>query len=127
MPPAAGLLGLSSLSPIDLLSEAFRRDPEDAWTQDLLIEKMAQQFGYAVHEVPSGVLYGTNGATVAECQEWESDLALFREVVQKRGVAEKYKMAIHYWGFHFHGYGDYLTHREQYRNYADYIERHQEA
>ena len=48
-------------------------------------------------------------------------------MVQKRDVAEKYEAAMRYWGFHFYGYGDYLTHREQYRNYADYIERHQEA
>ena len=61
---------------------------------------------------------------MAECQEWQDDLALFREVVQKRGIADKYAEAMRYWNFHFRGYADYLTHREQYQNYADYIEKH---
>jgi len=128
MPPSQRLIELvDSLSPIALLTEAFRCDPDNIQTQDLLIQKLAQQFAYAVHEVPSGVLYGADGATVAECREWESDLALFREVVQKRQVAEEYETVMRYWGFHFRGYADYLTHREQYRNYTDYIGRHQEA
>jgi len=128
MPPSQRLVDLvDAMSPIALLTEAFRRNPDNVQTQDLLIQKLAQQFEYAVHEVPSGVLYAADGATVAECREWEGDLMLFREVVRRRRVAEKYETAIRSWGFHFHGYADYLTHREQYRDYAQHIERHQEA
>ena len=125
MPPSQKLIDLTySQSPIALLSEAFRRDPHNVHTQDLLIQKLSDQFAYAVHEVPAGILNGNTGSTVAECQEWQDHLALFREVVQKRGVAEKYAKAMRYWNFHFRGYADYLTHREQYENYADYINRH---
>ena len=125
MPPSHKLIDLTySRSPIALLTAAFRQDPDNVHTQDLLIQKLSNQFEYAVHEVPSGVLNGNTGSTVAECQEWQDDLALFREVVQKRGVAEKYAEDMRYWDFHFRGYADYLTHREQYQNYADYINRH---
>lgn len=110
--------------PVVLLAEAYRCDPDSVLTQDALIQYYAQQFSYAVHEVPAGVLYGFDGATVAECQEWLDDLALFREVVQKRGVTEQYETAMRYWDFHFRGYADYLTHREQYPNYAEYIDQH---
>ena len=125
MPPSQKLIDLTySHSPIALLTEAFRQDPNNLHTQDLLIKKLSDQLNYAVHEVPAGVLYGFDGATVAECQEWLDDLALFREVVQKRGLTEKYETAMRYWDFHFHGYADYLTHQEQYQNYANYINRH---
>lgn len=124
MPSSQMLLDLPRMSPINLLSDAFRRNPDNAQTQELLIQKLEEQFDYAVHEVPSGVLYGIKGATVIECQEWEMDLALFCEVVQKRNETEKYQEAIRYWSFHFHGYADYLTHRDQYESYADYIDRH---
>ena len=125
MPPSRKLIDLvDSLSPIALLTDAFRGDPDDARTLDQLIQLLDGHFSYAVHELPSGVLYGANGATVEECREWEADLALFREVVQKRDVAEKYEAATRYWGFHFYGYADYLIHREQYGSYAEYIERH---
>ncbi len=127
MPPSRRLIEVPYLSPMDLLREALQRDPDDARTQDQLIQTLAGHFAYAVHEVPSGVLYGFDGATVAECGEWEADLVLFRELVQKRQVVEKYEVAMRYWGFHFHGYADYLTHREQYQNYADYIGRHWEG
>ena len=111
---------------MELLAQAYRRDPDDVQTQNALIQHYAQQFAYAVHEVPSGVLYSYDGATVAECEEWQKDLALFEEVVQRRGRTEKYAVAVRYWDFHFRGYADYLTHREQYRNYEDYIEKHRQ-
>ena len=110
-----------------LLTEAYQRDPGNVLAQDALIQYYAQQFAYAVHEVPIGVLHGFDGATVAECQEWLDDLALFREVVQRRGVAQKYETAMRYWDFHFRGYADYITHRAQYQNYADYIDQHWQA
>ena len=125
MPPAQQLIDLPDPPPpMELLAEAYQRDPDNVPAQDALIQYYAQQFAYAVHEVPSGVLYGRDGATVTGCKEWQHDFALFQEVVQRRGLTEKYAVAIHYWGFHFRGYADYLTHREQYRNYADYIETH---
>ncbi len=125
MPPAQRLIDLPDLpSPMELLMQAYRRDPDNIQTQDALIQYYAQQFAYTVHEVPSGVLYGHDGATVAECEEWQNNLALFQEAVQRRGLTEKYETAVRYWNFHFHGYADYLTHRKQYQDYADYISRH---
>ena len=44
--------------------------------------------------------------------------------MQNCGLMEKYETAIYYWDFHFRGYADYLTHRKQYQNYADYINQH---
>lgn len=128
LPPSERLIELDdSLSSISLLAAAFRQDPNNIQTQDLLIQNLTQKFEYAVHEVPTGVLYGIDGAKVTECQEWLDDLVLFREVVQKRGTTEKYETAMRYWDFHFRGYADYLNHRGQYRNYEEYIDRHWEV
>ncbi len=125
MPPSKKLIDLTySRSPIALLTAAFRQDPDNTHTHDLLIQQLSDQFDYAVHEVPAGVLNGNTAATAAECQKWLDYLALFREVVQKRGAAEKYEEQVGYWDFHFRGYADYLTHRAQYQNYADYINHH---
>ena len=122
--PSEKLLDIPEpLLPMDTLAEAYQRDPDDVRVQDALIQKYAQQFEYAVHEVPSGVLYSANGASVAECEEWQNDLVLFQEVLQRRGLTDKYTDAIRCWNFHFRGYADYLTHRDQYQTYADYISR----
>ena len=114
-------------SSLDLLREAFQQNPADARTQEMLLRLLQDSFDYAIHEAPAGVLYGFDGATVAECQKWEADLALFREVAEAHGITAQYKAAMHKWAFHFHGYADYLTNRADYKNYADYIERHWQA
>lgn len=69
MPASRRLIEVPYVSPTDLLREAFQRDPDDVRVQDQLIQTLATHFAYAVHELPSGVLYGADGATVAECQE----------------------------------------------------------
>ena len=69
-------------------------------------------------------MFGWNGATVTECMEWLKSLEEFRDLIGEEGNSDKYYEAVGRWGFHFRGYADYLTHREQYQNYADYIERH---
>lgn len=112
---------------LDLLREAFQQNPADARTRELLLRLLQDDFEYAVHEVPAGVLRGNKGATVAQCREEEEDLALFREVAEAHGVTAQYKAAMHKWAFHFHGYADYQTHRAEYENYATYIERHWQA
>jgi len=127
MLPLSNPLHQSAPSPLDLLREAFQKDPTDARTRELLLRLLHDDFNYAIHEVPAGVLRGNKGMTVAECREEEEDLALFREVAEAHGVTAQYKAAMHKWAFHFHGYADYLTNRADYKNYADYIERHWQA
>lgn len=113
--------------PLDLLREAFQEDPGDARTRELLLRLLENDFDYAIHEVPAGVLRGNKGMTVAECREAEEDLALFRAVAEAHGVTAQYEADMHEWAFHFHGYADYLTHRAEYGNYAAYIKRHWQA
>lgn len=112
------------LSQNALLREAMKYEPSNTEARARLINSLSSQFNYALHELPSGVLFGWNGATVEECEIWMKDLEEFRKLVEEQGETEKYRTEIHEWGFHFRGYADYLTYREQYQNYADYISRH---
>ena len=122
--PQSHLLHQSAPSTLDVLREAFEQNPADAQAREMLVRHLREDFRNAVHEVPTGVLYGFNGATIAECRDLEEDLTLFRTVAEAHGVAAQYEVAMQYWGFHFHGYADYLTRRAEYESYADYIERH---
>ena len=125
--PLSHPLRRSAPSTLYLLREAFQQNPADASAREMLLGYLRDQFRYAIHEVPAGVLYGFDGATVAQCWEWEEDLAFFRAVAKAHGVTAQYEADIHEWTFHFHGYADYLTHRTEYEDYADYIERHTQA
>jgi len=47
-----------------LLREALCIDPEDGPARTSLVEELADYFEYTLHELPAGVLYGANSASV---------------------------------------------------------------
>ncbi len=107
-----------------LLKSALRRDPSDDLARQALIRRYAWLFDYSLHELPSGVLYGWDGATVEQCAELLSDLAQMRLLLTIDNLTNQYQDRLTRWQFHFSGYADYLQHRGSYQNYADYIARH---
>lgn len=60
---------------------ALQHDPTDIVARRKLIECLAQYLDYTLHELPSGVLYGHNGASAAECVELQATLQDFEEHV----------------------------------------------
>ena len=88
-----------------------------------LTERYSQLLGllkYAVHELPAGVLYGTDGATTKQCAELLDDLnefeALCRELGRDQGVF------IDDCRWHFEHYPHYLGRRRHFADYRKYIE-----
>ncbi len=61
-PACRAQLGEDYEDPISLYQAALVHDPEDKRTRIALIHLLADGFEYALHELPSGVLYGQNGA-----------------------------------------------------------------
>ncbi len=66
-----------------LFKRAFATRPQDEELRRLLLSSLRQGFAYAQHEWPSGILYGINGAAIAECEEIALEAALARELDQK--------------------------------------------
>jgi hypothetical protein len=111
-------------SSTDILERAIELDPEDARARQLLVEILAQWFDDCVHEVPAGVLYGNVATTVEQCSEMQSDLAVFRRNALALGQWGTYEGRVAEWERHAVGYADYLSHRPEYTDYADYLARH---
>ncbi|GCE09491.1 hypothetical protein [Dictyobacter aurantiacus] len=106
-----------------LIDRYLQYDPND---RDVLLKKHAyldNVLYYALHELPSGVLYGISGATLDECQELLADLSEYTMICQKLQL--DCEADIQYYAAHLHGYRDYHLHRHLYKNYADYIQQHQ--
>lgn len=55
-------------SMFEFLKEAYALEPSSEHRQ-LLLKADIQWFNYCQHEWPSGILYGSNGATAEECEE----------------------------------------------------------
>jgi hypothetical protein len=68
-----------------LLREALRVDPSDVKARRGLIENEARYLQYTIHELPAGVLYGHNSASIEECSELLSQLAEFCEPRRRPG------------------------------------------
>jgi hypothetical protein len=117
-------LGLEYISEHVMLREALIGDPSNMAVQRRLIEIMAGQNDYSIHEVPAGVLYDSNGASIAECQELLEALAEFRQLAQNTGLLPEYERRLGTWEFYFTAYADYLTNTQQYNDFADYLEHH---
>lgn len=75
---------------------------------------------YAVHELPSGVLWGPDGATPAQCAEMLSELDEFAQVCARLGL-DDHTEYIEACRWHFDHYPHYLDRRRHFVDYATYI------
>lgn len=73
-----------------LLKECYSLDPRNAEVQKDLLSIEIQWLDYCIHEYPTGILYGNNGATIDECQEILSKI----EFVRKLDLEETHKKFI---------------------------------
>jgi len=105
----------------DFLREILAQDPADTVSRRCLISELSRHFDYSIHEVPAGILYNANGATITECLELLEELEELRSLVEAEGLWEEYDARIRECALHFRGYADYLSNREEYASYAAYM------
>lgn len=74
----------------------------------------------AVHELPSGVLGGVDGATPAQCAEMLDDLDDFARVCARLGLSDHSEF-IEACRWHFDHYPHYLGRSHHFVDYATYI------
>jgi hypothetical protein len=97
------------MSATGLLLEALRVDPSDRKARQNLVGRRASYLKYTLHELPTGVLYGHNGATIAECDELVAELADFREHLEILGESARFVKLIGDCTLHFLRYKEYLV------------------
>ena len=104
-----------------LLREAARVDPTDELARRRLVRVRADYLEYTLHELPAGVLYDRDGATVGGCDELLSELAEFREHLAATGQAAEYGRLVAECDFHYRAYRDYLTTGRPGGSYGRYL------
>jgi hypothetical protein len=112
---------------LGLLRAAIRHDSADRRSRHRLIDKVADRLRYSIHEVPSGVLYGTDGASPEQCHELEEELNEFCRLVDQERMRQPYAELTRSCRLHFRAYRVYLLHREKYQSYAVYLSLHAET
>jgi hypothetical protein len=110
-------------SEFGLLRAAVRVDPTDHVSRRRLIDHIAGRLKHSLHELPSGVLYGMDGATPDECLELQAELDEFESLLGV-GPGPDYRSLVTDCRFHFRAYRAFLLSREPYGTYAEYLARH---
>lgn len=108
-------------SPLERLEAAVERNPEDVEARKALAVHLSHWFRYCLHELPMGVLFGVNGASIEECHILLRYLALLEEQERFLGARERSADFLRKCERHFRGYSDYLSSPGQYTSYKDYI------
>jgi hypothetical protein len=106
---------------VGLLRAALRHDPTDQFSRRRLLEQLAGRLRYAVHEVPSGVLYGIDGASAEQCLELAKELDEFCMLASEEENEDSYGELIRKCRFHFRAYRDFLLSPGDCRSYAEYL------
>ncbi|MCW1921830.1 hypothetical protein OKA05_04655 [Luteolibacter arcticus] len=84
---------------------------------------MRSRFDYALHELPLGVLYGHDGATIEECGELLEELEGYERLADQVGH-EGDRDLISKARFHIPAYRQYLEEHDRYTTYAQYLSLH---
>jgi hypothetical protein len=82
---------------------------------------MRSRFDYVLHELPAGILYGTDGATIDQCDELRTELNDYEHLVQALGSEEADRDLIAEARMHIPSYKRYLSRREHYTSYEHYL------
>lgn len=114
-------LGEENSSNKSLLLTALNHDPDDDVSRSKLIRAISNDLDFALHELPSGVLYGHNNANIEQCKVLEEELNEFRVLIRTAGVESKYADLVEDCQTHFIAYRDYLQRRADFSSYAEYL------
>jgi len=69
-----------------LIDRLLSIDPNDEWAKNQKINELSNWLDFVIHEWPSGILYGMNGATYSECDEILSAVEELRSLANSENL-----------------------------------------
>ena len=104
-----------------LLDKGLNLSPDDKELLELFENKTRNYINYTLHEIPTGVLYGANGATIEECEELIQEAERYENVCHKLQIDRA--EIIEECKYYYPAYRDYLSVFKNYQNFADYLKK----
>ncbi|NML64751.1 hypothetical protein HHL22_05980 [Hymenobacter sp. RP-2-7] len=105
-----------------LIQQGLQIDPSDKELLTLQESNIRSYLLYTLHELPIGVLYGQNGASIQECSELLEYLVEYRQLCNKLQLDNS--DLINKCKFYYSSYKYYLTNRPLYTDFNDYLAKH---
>ena len=110
-------------SPEMLLREELRLNPDDMKAGLQLVDLLARYASHTLHELPTGGLYGMDGASITQCDELLSFIDDFRHTAIRFGVLDTYKELIADGTFHYNAYKTYLQNGDFSDGYSEFLRK----
>ena len=73
----------------ELINKGLQFAPDDKELLQMYEVKTANYLNYSIHEVPIGIIYGNNGATIEQCDELLELVNEYEQVCKKLGLDRK--------------------------------------
>lgn len=109
-------------SRVGLLEEALRIDPCDERARNKWIDCRSSYLDYTIHELPTGVLYGSDGATISQCDELIELLKEFRKEIDTAGRSKEFEELVEECDFHYDRYRAYLELGRPNGSYEEFLD-----
>ena len=103
------------------MREALAVDPDDARARSMLIKALRWRLEYSLHELPAGVLYEQDAATIEQCRDLQNELDEFENLAAVHGVFAEHKDLIAACRYHYETYPAYLAKSSEFRSYEHYL------
>lgn len=113
--------GTSVYSEFALIDKGLKVCPTDRQLLETKERCLNSYLSFTIHEVPSGVLYGMNGASVTECLELLETLEEYKQLCDDIEVDRN--ELIKECQFHYQHYYTYLQHLKKYQSYEEYLNK----
>lgn len=104
-----------------LLEKGLTIAPGDIDLLKLLEQTTKNYLNYTLHEIPIGVLYSQDGATITECDELIEKVIKYENLCNQLELDEK--ELIENCKFYYTAYKAYLAVYSNYQNFEDYLKK----
>jgi hypothetical protein len=105
----------------DLLIKGLEVAPNDEELLKLYQGRTESYLRYTLHELPMGVLYGQDGATIEQCDELLYELSKYEDACKKLKL-DRHEL-IRECRFYYAAYKNYLAVYQDFNGFADYLEK----
>jgi hypothetical protein len=105
----------------NLLEKGLNLSPDDRELLEYSERKTRNYLSYTLHELPIGVLFEQNGASIGECEILIKEVEAYEKVCKKLDRDEK--ELIQECKFYYPAYRDYISVYKNYKNFADYLDK----
>ncbi len=104
---------------LNLLEMSYKINSNDKELLEYKFKIESRYFGYTIHEIPSGVLYGMNGATIEETKKNLLALEEFELIAKK--IGQNQDELISECRYYYRTWIDYLENKPHNMYYAEYL------